>query len=95
MRCRLWCLRLATLSALATTLAGCASSLGKLTVDLSGLKECRRLTPPASLPPVGEDSDYRDLAAQGFGQLNKTNKAIAARNRCDDKVINDYAKVGL
>lgn len=91
MRCPPWCLRLATLSALAPMLAGCASSLGKLTVDLSALKECRRLTPSLSQPPIGEDSDYRDLAAQGLGQLSKANRGIVARNRCDDRVIDDYA----
>lgn len=85
-------LRLATLTALALMLAGCAGSLGRLAVDLSALKECRKLTPQLNPPPIGEDSDYRDLAAQGLGQLSKANRGIVGRNRCDDRVIDDYAR---
>lgn len=82
---------LATLFVSATMLPGCARSLGKLNVDLSGLKECRKLTPGMKVSEIESESDYRAVAAESLGELNKGNKAIERRNKCDDKVIDKYA----
>lgn len=90
MRSRLFRL-LATLSVLALTSAGCARFMGNLDVDLTALKECRKLTPIMKVAPIGEDADYRALSAEAGGELNKGNKAIGRRNKCDDKVIDSYA----
>jgi uncharacterized protein YerC len=84
-------LRLAILSLLALTLAGCARSTGRLSVDLTALKECRKLTPRLQVSAIESGSDYRALAAEAGGTIQKGNKAIARRNRCDDKVIGSYA----
>lgn len=85
-------LQLAMLFASALMLADCARFSGNLSVDLKGLKECRKLTPALKVSPIGETSDYRALSAEAGGELNKGNKAIARRNRCDDNVIDRYAK---
>jgi hypothetical protein len=87
-------LQLATLSVLVLTSAGCARFSGKLDVDLTALKECRKLTPGMKVAPIGEDADYRALSAEAGGALNKGNKAVARRNNCDDKVIDKYATAG-
>ena len=85
-------LRLAILSALiAPTLCGCAGSLGKLDVDLAALKECQRLKGPVPVPQIA-DSDYRVLSAQALAQLKKANGKDAARTRCEQNVIDKYAK---
>jgi hypothetical protein len=91
MCCRLF-LRLAILSALALMLGGCARSLGKLDVDLQALKECQKLKGPVSVPEIGENSDYRILSAEALGQLKKANSKDSARTRCEQKVIDQYAK---
>lgn len=83
---------LAILSVSATMLPGCAKSLGKLDVDLTALKECRKLTPNLQVSEIESESDYRVVAAEALGTVSKGNKAIARRNRCDDKVIENYAK---
>jgi len=85
-------LRLATLSALAMMLSGCASSRGKLNVDIGALKECRKLTQNQRVSEIGSESDYRVVAAEGLAAVSKANKAIVRRNKCDDKVIDQYAK---
>lgn len=91
MRCRSL-LILAICSALVPTLAGCARFMGNLDVDLSALKECRNLTPKMKVSEIGEDTDYRALSAESGGTITKGNKAISRRNKCDDKVIEQYAK---
>jgi predicted small secreted protein len=93
MRCPSRLLRLAILFALALTLAACDTlqGKGKLDVDLAALKECRKLTPGMRVSEIGSESDYRALSAEALGTINKGNKAIDRRNRCDDKVINGYA----
>lgn len=85
-------LKLAMCFALVPMLAGCARSLGKLDVDLTALKECRKLTPSLQVSEIVSESDYRVVAAEALGTVSKGNKAIARRNRCDDKVIENYAK---
>ena len=87
-------LLLAILSVLVLMLPGCATSPGKLTVDLSALKECRRLGPRQPVPRIDADTDYRTLAAEALAGLNKANRGSAARTRCDDKVIQSYATAG-
>lgn len=84
-------LKLAMCFALVPMLAGCARSLGKLDVDLTALKECRKLTPNLQVSEIESESDYRVVTAEALGTVNKGNKAIARRNRCDDKVIEKYA----
>ena len=84
--------KLAILSVSVTMLPGCAGSLGKLSVNLNGLKECRKLTPAMRVSEIESETDYRALSAEALGVMNKGNKAIDRRNRCDDKVIGDYAK---
>lgn len=85
-------LQLAICSALALMLAGCADSMGKLGVDLAALKECRKLTPKMAVSEIGQETDYRVLSAESGGTINKGNKALARRDRCDDKVIESYGK---
>ena len=85
-------LKLAMCFALVPILAGCARSLGKLDVDLTALKECRKLTPHARVSEIESESDYRSVAAEALGAVSKGNQAIDRRNRCDDKVIESYAK---
>lgn len=94
MRSRSRLLTLAICSVLALTLAGCARFTGKLDVDLTALKECRKLTPKMQVSEIGEDTDYRALSAESGGTISKGNKAIDRRNRCDDKIVDDYAKAG-
>ena len=84
-------LKLAICFALVPMLAGCARSLGKLDVDLTALKECRKLTPDLQVSKIESESDYRVVAAEALGTVSKGNKALARRNRCDDKVIEKYA----
>lgn len=83
--------RLIICTALAMLLAACAGSPGKLAVDLTGLRECRKLTVPMKVGPITKDTDYRVLSAESLGTINKGNKAIVRRNNCDDRIINDYA----
>ena len=92
MRCRSL-LRLATLLLLAPIVSGCGAFMGKgsLDVDLEALKECRRLTPNMKVSEISETTDYRTLSAESGGTINKGNKAIQRRNKCDDKVIEKYA----
>lgn len=85
-------LKLAILTALVPLLAGCARSMGSLSVDLSALKECRKLTPKMMVSEIVEDTDYPALSAESGGAMNKGNKALDRRNKCDDKVIGNYAK---
>jgi hypothetical protein len=84
-------LLLAMCIALGPMLAGCANSRGKLSVDLKALNECRKLTPTLQVSEIESESDYRGLTAEALGTINKGNKAIERRNRCDDKVIGSYA----
>lgn len=92
---RLRLLLLATiLSSSALPLASCAFSPalpGRLTVDLQAVKECQRLANAVPAPQISPQSDYRKLAPQALVQLHKANDAIAARNQCDQKVIDAYA----
>lgn len=94
MRCPSRLLRLAMCSALVMMLAGCGGlpGKGKLAVDLTGLKQCRNLTPHMQISEIGSETDYRALSAEALGVMDKGNRAIDRRNRCDDKVIEDYAK---
>ena len=85
-------LKLAMCFALVPMLAGCARSLGKLDVDLTALKECRKLTPKGQVSAIDSESDYGAVTAEALGAVSKGNKAIDRRNKCDDKVIGDYAK---
>lgn len=87
-------LKVATCFALALMLAGCARFMGKLDVDLSALKECRRLTPDMKVPEIDRDTDYRALSAGAGGTIKKGNKAIVRRNKCDDGVIAKYKSAG-
>jgi hypothetical protein len=91
MRCRSL-LKLAICFALVPMLAGCAKYMGKLAVDLTALKECRKLTPHMTVSQIGQDTDYRALSAESGGTIQKGNKAIDRRDRCDDKVIDNYAE---
>lgn len=58
------------------------------------MKECRRLTPQVVVPKsdIDPNGDYRVVAAKSLGGIAKANKGLAARNRCEDKVISNYAK---
>lgn len=86
--------RSATLSLLTLlTLSGCATSPGKLSVDLSAVKECQKLGGPVEVPLI-KGSDYRTLSAQALGQINKANVGEARRTNCEDGVVDDYAKAG-
>lgn len=93
MRCRSL-LTLAMCFALAPMFAGCARFMGKLDVDLSALKECRKLTPKLTVSEIEEPTDYRALSAESGGTIQKGNKAINRRNKCDDKVIESYKEAG-
>lgn len=68
--------------------SNCASSPGRLAVDLQALKECKRLGGPVTIPPI---DDYRKVSARALGGLRKANSRLVARDRCDDKVIAKYA----
>lgn len=83
-------MRIAILSALALTLAGCATSPGKLDVDLKAIKECQRLQRQMAVAEIGEDSDYRELSAEALAEIAKSNRAQAARTACENKVIEKY-----
>lgn len=82
-------LRAIPIVSLLLTLPGCVTSQGKLSVDLGALKECRRLGGPRPIPLI---ENYRALSAAALAELNKANKGDARRTRCDDKVIEQYAK---
>jgi hypothetical protein len=45
-----------------------------------------------SPPSIEADTDYRKLSADALARLNKANRGSAARTRCEQKVIDDYAK---
>jgi hypothetical protein len=77
---------------LAMILSACASSPGKLAVNLGAVKECQRLGRPVPVPDIQADTDYRDLSAQALAALNKANRGSAARTACENKVVSDYAK---
>lgn len=66
----------------------CASSPGRLAVDLQALKECKRIGGPVPIPPI---DDYRKVSARALGGLRKANNRIVARDRCEDVVIAKYA----
>lgn len=85
-------LRLSILSSLAILLAACATSPGTLAVDLSGLKECRKLDPAVPGPgaSIGRSSDYRDLSPQALAALRKKNEGSERRNGCEDRFIDRY-----
>jgi hypothetical protein len=68
--------------------SGCATSPGRLNVDLSALKECKRVGGQVPIPAI---DDYRKVSALALGGLHKANQRLAARDRCDDKVIAKYA----
>lgn len=89
-------LRLSILSALAMLLAGCATSPGTLAVDLTGLKECRKLDPKVPGPgsSIGQISDYRDLSPQALAALRKANEGTDRRNNCEDQFIDRYQEAG-
>lgn len=80
------------LSASAMLLAACATSPGRLGVDLRGLKECRRLDPKVQSPDIGPDSDYRDLSPEALAALKKANDGTGRRNACEDRFIGKYGK---
>lgn len=84
-------LTLAILLLSALTSAACARFTGKLDVDVSAFKECRKLTPRLQVSEIESDVDYRALAAEAGGAIDKGNKALDRRDRCDDKVIGSYA----
>ena len=90
MRYRQFLISTTILSASALMLAGCASSPGKLAVDLDALKECQKLDHPLTLAQIGEDSDYRNLSAEALGEIKKANLARARRLKCEDSVIQKY-----
>ncbi len=95
MRCRprRW-RQLMTLSLSALTLSACATSPGRLGVDLTAIKECQKLGGPVAVPEITRKSDYRVLAAQALGQLHKANSGAEKRSDCEDDVIDDYANAG-
>lgn len=68
--------------------SNCATSPGRLAVDLSALKECKRLGGPVPIPPI---DDYRKVSARALGGLRKANSRIVARDRCEDQVAAKYA----
>lgn len=78
------------LSGLALILAACATSPGKLDVDLQALKECQRLQRQMAVGQIGEDSDYRELSAEALAEIAKGNRTQAARTACENKVIEKY-----
>lgn len=69
----------------------CATSPGRLDVDLKALSECKRLGGPVAVPPI---DDYRKVSARALGGLRKANRRIVARDKCEDDVIAKYAKAG-
>lgn len=75
------------------TLPGCATSPGKLSVDLTAVKECQRLGGPVAVPEITpKKTDYRVLSAQVLGQIRKANEGEQRRTECEDKVVDEYAK---
>ena len=84
--------RLATLFVSGLMLSGCAGSRGNLNVDLQAIRECQKLGGQVAVPDIGEDSDYRVIAAQALGQLNKANVGAAKRTICEGNVIDAYSK---
>lgn len=75
-------------------LAGCAASLGGLAVNLKALQECRRLDRGIAPPTINETTDYRELSSDALARIKKANNGVAARNKCEDKVVDDYARAG-
>lgn len=88
---RLVC-HLTACSALVMTLQGCAHSPGSLQVNITD--ECRKLPGKVTPPDVTEDSDYRAVAAEALSAVNTANKRFEARDECDQRVIDRYAKGG-
>jgi hypothetical protein len=86
--------RLLILFSSAQTLSGCATSPGKLNVDLTAIKECQKLGGPVPVPEITRKSDYRVLSAQALGQLHKANSGAEQRTGCEDRVVDDYANAG-
>ena len=74
----------------ALILSSCASSPGELKVKLTD--QCQKLGGYVSPPSIEADTDYRKLSADALARLNKANRGSAARTRCEQKVIDDYAK---
>lgn len=91
MRYRQFITRLTTLSVLALPLLNCATSPGRLNVDLSALKECQRVDPKVEVKYIDDDSDYSDIAPEALAALKKKNEGADARTRCENKVIAKYA----
>ena len=84
---------LAILSASALMLLGCVGSQGKLSVDLKqSIAACQRLGGERPIPVITEDTDYRDLSSKALAELNKGNSGARARKRCEDGVVDKYAK---
>lgn len=90
MRSRRFLLLPATLSALGLTLAACATSPGRMAVDLQAFKECQRLEMPLKAPNINPDTDYRDLSSESLGAIAKARQAQAARSACENTVIEKY-----
>lgn len=81
--------RATTLVALAMMLTSCASSPGSLAVKLTD--QCLRLGGIVPPPSITAASDYRELASDTLARLNRANRGSAARTRCEQQVINEYA----
>lgn len=81
-----------TLFVSAPMLGSCAQSPGHLSVNLSALKQCQKLGGRQPVPEIDDTSDYRDISPEALAALKKANDGSAARTRCEDKVIADYAK---
>lgn len=83
-------LPLSLLAVSVLTLAGCATSLGKLNVNLLAIQECQRLEMPLKAPSINASTDYRDLSAESLGDIARARQARAARLACENKVIERY-----
>jgi hypothetical protein len=73
------------------TLTGCGASraVGDLQVRLT--RECLRLGGTVKPPEIDANSDYRKLSADALGRLQQANRGSAARTRCEQRVIANYA----
>lgn len=91
MRYRPFFTRLTILSVLVLPLLNCATSPGRLNVDLAALKECQRLDPKVEVKYIDDDADYRDLGPEALAALKKKNEGADARTRCENLVIAKYA----
>lgn len=80
------------IAGLALMLLGCAHSPGKLQVQITD--ECSKHGKQVPAPQIGEDSDYRELSVDALSALGTANRRIAARDKCEREVRDDYAKAG-